>query len=400
MKKFRLISALLMLFGLTATAQESISVNEVLIAPGKQAMMEVMFHFNEDHDYVSYQFKVNLPDGISFVADDDDQVIVELGDGQPTARFSKEMPVSSAIMKGFSNPSTVIAANDGVLVKIAVIADDDIEVDTELTGSITGVVFAHSNAVGVSFSDANFKVKMTEKTILDENYTWTPFATDAATDLIVKRTINAGEWSTICFPFAMSADKLAAAFGDNYDLEEFTGYDVEKDGNDKVIGLTLNFTKNTKAAKINTPYIIKTTQDVTEFEVNAKVNPGNPIKTIVVEDDETGEEVVIASVTGTFKAGTIVPKNSLFLSGNQFWYSAGLTKMKGFRGYFTLNDVLADVINAGAKVSLNFGGETTDVKQINGNGNDDRYYDLQGRHVQNPSKKGLYINNGKKEVVK
>ena len=37
-----------MLFGLTATAQESISVNEVLIAPGKQAMMEVMYEIPSD----------------------------------------------------------------------------------------------------------------------------------------------------------------------------------------------------------------------------------------------------------------------------------------------------------------------------------------------------------------
>ena len=57
---------------------------------------------------------------------------------------------------------------------------------------------------------------------------------------------------------------------------------------DNVVGITMQFTKNTKAAKINTPYIIKTTRDISEFEVNAKVNPGNTKKSIVIEDDDTG----------------------------------------------------------------------------------------------------------------
>lgn len=401
MKKIYLFFSLLAMLGLSATAQESISVNEVLVPNGKAAMMEVMFHFNEGHDYVSYQFTVNLPNGISLVTDGEGYALIELGEGQPSTRYSSELPASSSIMKAYSSPSTPIAANDGVLVCIPVQADENIvSVGDELEGSLTAVEFTHNEgAVRNPFADVNFTIKITDKIILDENYSWTPFATSTACDLTVKRTIKAGEWSTLCLPFAMSVDKLKAAFGDDYELAAFTDYEVEKESAD-IVGLTLNFTKNTSAAKINTPYVIKVSQDVSEFNVNAKLNPGNPVKEIIIEDDETGDEINLGSVAGTYKARTIVPQNSLFLSGNKFYYSAGKTKMKAFRAYFSLTDVLAEAVNAGARINMSFG-EATGIKKVNGdvltvNG----YYDLQGRKVEKPVKRGVYIQDGKKVIIK
>ncbi|MBQ7509484.1 MAG: hypothetical protein IJT53_01010, partial [Prevotella sp.] len=177
------------------------------------------------------------------------------------------------------------------------------------------------------------------------------------------------------------------------------GYEVEKDG-DNVVGITMQFTKNTKAAKINTPYIIKTSRDISEFEVNAKVNPGNAKKSIVIEDDETGEEVEIASMTGTYASGTVVPKNSLFLSDNKFYYSAGKTKMKAFRAYFTLNEVLADVSQTAARVRIFIAGETTNIQSIEDELQETgQVYDLQGRLVTNPAK-GIYVKDGKKIIIK
>ena len=409
MKKFSFLSSLLILLCLSLSAQESISVSEVLVPQGRQAMMEVMFHFNEGHDYVSYQFTVNLPEGISLVTDGEGVVPVTLGDGQPANIYKGlDLNTTSHILTCYSNPSTPIAATDGVLVRIPIEADESLAAETELSGSLTAVEFTHNEgAVRNPFANANFTIKVTERVVLDENYTWMPFATDANCDLLVKRTIKAGEWSTVCFPFAMSVDKLKAAFGDDYDLEEFTGYDVTKDG-DNVVGLTLNFTKNTKAAKINTPYIIKTSQNVSEFEVNAKVNPSTTKKSIMVEDDDTGEEVETSSMTGTYEAGTVVPKNSLFLSGNKFYYSSGKTKMKAFRAYFTLNDVLSEVGAVSSRVLISVGDETSGISEIE-NGKlkiEESLYDLQGRRMESSMfnlqssmlKRGLYIVNGKKVI--
>lgn len=395
-----------MLFGLTATAQENISVGEVLVPQGRQSMLEVRFHFDKGHDYVSYQFKVKLPEGITLVTDDDGYVPVVLGDGQPSARWSKDMPASSSIMKAYSSPSTVITVDDGVLVCIPIQADGDkVSAGDELEGSLVDVEFTHNEgAVRNPFSDVTFTIKVTDKIILDENYTWVPFATSVAADLKVKRTIKANEWSTICLPFNMNNTKRKAAFGDDYELAEFTGYEAQKDADNKVIGLTLKFNpvpSGTTMSK-NVPYVIKTTKEISEFEVNAKVDPtpDNTTKSIVAYDEDEDDDIVVATMKGVLKAGTLVPENSLFLSGNKFYYSSGKTKMKGFRAYFTLKDVLADVSQSGARIFLSVGDETTEIHPVQMGTDDDGWYTLSGLKLdKKPAATGVYIHRGEKVVI-
>jgi hypothetical protein len=44
--------------------------------------------------------------------------------------------------------------------------------------------------------------------------------------------------------------------------------------------------------------------------------------------------------------------------------------------------------------------ETTSIRTITDNPSDDKWYDLNGRRISTPTKKGLYIKNGKKVIVK
>jgi hypothetical protein len=53
---------------------------------------------------------------------------------------------------------------------------------------------------------------------------------------------------------------------------------------------------------------------------------------------------------------------------------------------------------AAARIAINFDDETTGINNVNVNHNDN-CYDLQGRRVAQP-KKGLYIQNGKKLIIK
>ena len=46
----------------------------------------------------------------------------------------------------------------------------------------------------------------------------------------VKRTINANEWSTICLPFAITAEQVKGVFGDDVQLGDFTGAVYELEG--------------------------------------------------------------------------------------------------------------------------------------------------------------------------
>jgi hypothetical protein len=74
--------------------------------------------------------------------------------------------------------------------------------------------------------------------------------------------------------------------------------------------------------------------------------------------------------------------------------------MKAFRGWFELQAVLNEAVVVESHVYLSLDDETTDINMVHGSGiNAEGTYDLQGRKIENP-KKGLYINNGKKVVVK
>lgn len=44
----------------------------------------------------------------------------------------------------------------------------------------------------------------------------------------VKRTIKANEWSTLVLPFAMTAEQVKSAFGNDVQLADFTGVETEE----------------------------------------------------------------------------------------------------------------------------------------------------------------------------
>jgi hypothetical protein len=55
---------------------------------------------------------------------------------------------------------------------------------------------------------------------------------------------------------------------------------------------------------------------------------------------------------------------------------------------------------ANARIGFNFDDDVTGIKEVHGNENVEGTYDLQGRKVEEPANKGLYIVNGKKVVKK
>lgn len=403
MKKISLLSVVLLMLGLSLQAQENISVGEVLVPQGHQGMLEVRFQFNANHDYVSYQFTVNLPDGIAFVTDDYDKPIVKLGDGQPSALYTIDLNASSHIVTCYSNPSTRIDGTQGVLVRIPVKAEATLEVGTVLNGSLSAVEFAHINAVSAPFSNAAFTVKVTDEIILDEN---SPIAPEDAENVKVrvKRTINANEWSTLCLPFDMTEEQVKTIFGNDVQLAEFTSYESVTEGSD-VTSITVNFDDADLSEGFygNWPYLIKTSKAVTEFSIDG-VDIVNDIEAAVAEFDNgrTGRNrKVLGRFIGTYEAGTIVPDESLFLSENQFWYSAGKTKIKAYRAYFTLNDVLTNLNAANVKMALNMDGITTIIGGIgDGTPSNGDSYDLVGRKIDKPQQRGVYIMDGKKVLVK
>lgn len=230
------------------------------------------------------------------------------------------------------------------------------------------------------------------RSVLDETSTAIPTAaTDV--DVRVRRTIKANEWSTICLPFAMTEAQVKTAFGDDVQLGDFQGYEVKDAG--ETIGVKF---ADVTAIEKNHPYIIKVGADVAEFTVDdVDVDP---------EEEPMinfGTKSNPSAFVGNYVAGTAIEKGCLFLSDNKFWYSVGTTTIKGFRGYFNFDDLLPDFEDnyAAARVMMMFDDDVvTGIDASLSSKGEHRYYNLGGQRISHPKKKGLYIQEGKKLIVK
>lgn len=384
MKMKKAILNMLMLFAVTgvATAQ-SVTIADVEALPGET---------------VKATIELSAPAG--------KYTGVQLSIQFPTTGFSNVLKAT-----GTSFETCQVGAMTDGLVKIAAANTDPfenatIEVKFDVDGSLDlgeypVMVSGQFEATGVvdPIADVPFKVIVTDRITLDENSTELPIARTGV-NVKVKRTIKKDEWSTLCLPFDMDETQLKNIFGEYAQLAYFESYTTTKE-NSEVTGIEMNFTKSDLSDGFfaNYPYLIKATKDVTEFNVDDVTVDPNEEETKAEYTVKQGPKyVVYGTFKGTYHANTTVPENSLFLNGNQFWYSTGKTKMKAFRAYFTLVDVLTDK-SVGARINIT-DDDTTGIKEVHGNANAEGTYDLQGRKVEEPTNKGLYIVNGRKVVKK
>lgn len=249
---------------------------------------------------------------------------------------------------------------------------------------------------------------------LDENSMEVPTAADYV-NITVNRTLIANEWNTICLPFAMTISQLTDAFGEDVQLGEFDGCEIEEDLDAGVKTIKVGFS-DAAALEANHPYIIKVGEDVTSFTVNnVNVVPSdNPVlnRDELVIDDCDGTVTLYNQFVGTYVANTIVPAGAYFLSGNKFYRSKGKTPMGAFRGYFVFNNTTGNNGNSEAKIFLTFNedgvfsGIECLEQEVSKPFTSSSYeiYTLDGRRVTsfngNLLSKGIYIINGKKTIVK
>ena len=403
MRKALYLVLLLAMSGITAFAEENITVERLTIPQGKQAEMVVNFNFNEPHEYVSYQFTVELPEGVSLVADAYGKAGYSLPDNQPSALFSVDFLASNGIVKVWSSPSTPIGGSTGVLICIPVQASADLAVGTELSGRLKDVEFTkNTGAVRTPFADVTIPITIDEPLLVfDEDATRLPQYTAGEKDNVrMKRTIKANQWSTIVLPFTLTKAKAEAAFGSDVQLAEFTGFEAVYADEAIRIDVT-NYTMTAKKGMTGgKPYLIRTSQDIESFQADQVT-----LTDAVNDVTQTDEYDISGRFTGTL-VPTVVPEDGLFLNGGKFWYSTGKSTAKAFRCWFELGVVLGKETDFGARAFLNFvDTETTgigDVKRLDGQGkmrNDSPVYNLQGQRVVKPAK-GLFIQGGRKIVKK
>ena len=200
------------------------------------------------------------------------------------------------------------------------------------------------------------------------------FSSENGVDLTLKRTTVAGTWNTICLPFALNATQIASLFGAGAKVAELTG----------ATGETLNFTSVTSTVA-GKAYLVMPSEIMTEKELTVDLDATAPVATT-----EGGY-----AFTGIYEPTAVVANDLFVAAGNKLTPSDGTGKLKAFRAYFH---------NTGSGARLtNFviDEETTGIASIEDGllKVQDAVYDMQGRKVSQ-LKKGLYIVNGKKQVVK
>lgn len=389
--KSTLLALALCAFGAGASAQ-TVSVADVEALPGETVAFTVDLNGGKADTYIAMQFDVQFPE-TGFATTGDYSVsplwknatsVVGSVDNHGVATI----PVSST--------EAISAADVEGLLTVAFAVDSNVPMgDYEVT--LKNIWFGYGTSSKDYLEDVTFTVHVVDvrTVVLDENSTTAPEAADGV-NVRVLRTINANVWSTICLPFAMTEEQTKEAFGEDVQLADFTGYETKEDDDENITGIKVNF-EPANAIEANHPYIIKVSAPVTEFSVEGvDIDPEEePTKAAVKRTKKQWSEMI-----GTYTAETTVEEQMLVLSGGKFWYSVGLTKMKAFRAYFDFFDVLTEVEEASVKVLIDLDDEETGIDGIIGSQSNGRWYDLSGRNVAKPSQRGIYIQKGKKTLVK
>ena len=408
MKKF-LFTIAALVFGLSQmTAQKMIFPEEIEVPQGGSAPLTITYETG-GKVITTYMFNVVLPEGLSLT--------------QGKTGMDWQMDEKNDVFNAMPNGTTGMAClstdpskyfldgTEGTLGSVGLEADASLALNTELEVKLTQLAF--SEYVGgtyetINFDDVVIKVKIVENRItLDENSTTAPEAAENV-NVLVKRTIKAGNWNTICLPFAMTADQVKVAFGEGVQLADFNG--CEFDGNKDTPSTFIHVKFVTASAiEANHPYLIKVSDPISEFKVdnvtiNAEANPG-------IDKDEVTYQIgrdtyhKYNSFLGTF-VPTSVPKGALYINSNKFYYSTGASTVKGFRGYFDFQVSWLEEQPYGAKIDILVDGDATSIEDFKVKSVVDGIYDLSGRKIQlengdlNKLQKGVYIIDGKKVTIK
>lgn len=217
------------------------------------------------------------------------------------------------------------------------------------------------------------------------------------------------EWQSLYVPFPLSHRQWANHF-DVARINGFYQYDDDGDGVvDRQVLEAIMVRPDNGTLRPNYPYIIRAKTTAT---FNFDIDP----------------QKVVAQETNSYSCSTMEARytftgNYDHLTGLR---SAGFYRLRGgtlslpdndeeelppFRWYLTIDDLGNQLDQSASRIDLRVVGEETGIENLNSltpdpspKGEWSRYYDLQGRRVatmpHSSLKKGVYIVNGKKKVVK
>ena len=259
-------------------------------------------------------------------------------------------------------------------------------------GSAKEVVFTNSSQARATKIIVTVEVPKAKNYTLDETKTDNIIETYENANVTLQRTLEASHWNSFCVPFALDKDQVTQYFGEGTQLRTYEG----RCENNIVYFATV---ANIEAGK---PYIMKpgnavvknpTFEGVSMVATGLDTN-GNPQ---AVGDAST------VQMKGIYNHVTLVQdKTNIYIgAGNKFYYPADAEacQMNGLRAYFIVPEG-TDI----KKLRANLDGATTSLGEIfDTEESNTPVYNLQGQCVGNSLstlKSGIYVQNGKKVVVK
>ena len=208
-----------------------------------------------------------------------------------------------------------------------------------------------------------------------------------------------GRWNTLCLPFNVSAF-------DGSPLANATVKTLESTAFDSTTGtLTLNFSETSLTSiEAGKPYIVKWDSG---DNITNPVFSNVTISTSLHPVATTAAEGTVITFTGTFSPLFIGLENKSLLymgAGNTLYYPNGEMTIGSCRAHFRLQGIeVGDPTNGVRAFVMNFDDEATGIMSIE-NGQltiDHSWYTLDGRRLSGkPTQKGIYINKGKRVVIK
>ncbi len=339
-----------------------------------------------------FQFDLYLPEGMTAVKDGNSRYVSSLSNGrkpagdQHTLTLSEQPDGAIRFLCGSQYDET-FTGTDGEIATLTINIDASVAVG-DYPVYLRNMKLTETDISKFYTTDeVETTVTVTGaadgRVVLDETSTTAPEAANSV-DVRVKRTINAGEWSTICLPFAMTVAQCQAAFGSDVQIGDFTGCTVVDDN------VSVNFS-NVTAMEANHPYIIKVSSAVSEFTVDGVDIAADNAEVKVNKSGRKYNRFI-----GNYENGTELEDGFLFLNANKFYFSNGSTKIKAFRGYFNLETADA-YYEESRRIVLNFG-DATGIETIVKD-EADKVFNLSGQRVKTPAK-GVFVKNGKKIIVK
>ncbi len=206
-------------------------------------------------------------------------------------------------------------------------------------------------------------------------------------DVTIGRSFVNTSYQTLSLPFDLTQAQVEAVFGTSTRVQSFTGAATDAEKN-----IVLNFTAAT-GIEAGKPYLILPFNNV-ENPTFTGVTVSN-----VAAQTVTGEQAdFIANINATEYAAN---EQQMYLGAdNKLYFNNTTATMKGFRAYFMLKGT-----TPGKTVGFSFDGTPTGITTItgndNGNVNVNGWYTLDGQKLNAaPTQKGVYINNGRKVVIK